>query len=307
MRGLNALSFGLRAVDPLQSANLTDFAAQCAAVGAVLDTTGTPHCVLQSYAHNVGPDLTKPAIPGARAVSDYRSNPAAGGCPIIDPVQWICAYGSGDGTISCNAIDECDWATGQHHILAPFVGGGGATPNPGPIAGSASGTQTGSGAGASSSENVLGVSIENLSGGSASNFRIGDKWRITVSGPANAAVTNSAQQNGVSLGQQGHGTTDASGKLILTGTMDASTQGGWTEQWYVGGNAAGNLSFTVAPTSAVTNVNQQGANPTIASQQAGTTSNAQNGGQVSDPASDNTLLYLGIAAATAFFLFSGRH
>jgi hypothetical protein len=77
-------------------------------------------------------------------------------------------------------------------------------------------------------------------------FQVGDTWLITVTGPANSPVSNTATQNGNLLGTTPYGSTDGSGNFTLSGQMTAGTVGSWTESWSVGGVAASPLSFSVS-------------------------------------------------------------
>ena len=90
------------------------------------------------------------------------------------------------------------------------------------------------------------VTIQNLTSGSSSQFNIGDQWRLTITGPANPQVTGSSTQNGQSNPAAPFGSTDSSGRAVLTGSMSSDTVGNWSEQWFVGGQPAGSVSFTVA-------------------------------------------------------------
>jgi hypothetical protein len=103
----------------------------------------------------------------------------------------------------------------------------------------------------------LGVRIENLSGGSSSSFKVGDQWRLTITGPANSPVTGSSNHNGQSNAAAPFGNTNASGVAVLTGSMAADTVGNWSEQWFVAGQPAGSISFTVAAPAAATQQQQQ--------------------------------------------------
>lgn len=91
------------------------------------------------------------------------------------------------------------------------------------------------------------VSVENVSRpGQTSSFRVGDNWRITVTGPAGQPVSATSIHNGVSQAGSNFGTTDSSGRAVLTGQMTSDTVGSWSESWQVGGQPAGSLVFTVA-------------------------------------------------------------
>jgi hypothetical protein len=104
---------------------------------------------------------------------------------------------------------------------------------------------------ASQSGKPLGVTLQNATGTSNTQFRVGDSFRLVVTGPANAQVTGSSQHDGKGGGAAPFGSTDASGTAIITGTMTPDTVGGWVEQWYVGGQSAGSVSFSVvAPAAA---------------------------------------------------------
>jgi hypothetical protein len=90
------------------------------------------------------------------------------------------------------------------------------------------------------------VSITNTTRGGSTTFYVGDSWRVDVTGAPNQPVTVSANYNGTDLGTASEGQTDGNGQFTLTGTMDSSVVGNWTEVWYVGGVAASpTLSFTV--------------------------------------------------------------
>ena len=99
---------------------------------------------------------------------------------------------------------------------------------------------------AASGSYPLSVRLLNSSGGQASAFNVGDSWQVIVYGPPNAQVSASATQNGTSLGSGSMGTIGSNGQLVITGTMDASQVGNWSESWTVGGQAAGTISFSVA-------------------------------------------------------------
>lgn len=89
------------------------------------------------------------------------------------------------------------------------------------------------------------VAFTNITSGNASQFRVGDSWRVSISGASpNQPIVVTGVQNGKSSTTQ-LGVTDASGAWTSTGTMDASTVGNWTESWSVGGVPAAQLSFTV--------------------------------------------------------------
>jgi hypothetical protein len=90
------------------------------------------------------------------------------------------------------------------------------------------------------------LAFANLSTGDAAHFRVGDRWRVSISGASpNAPIVVTGVQNGKSDTTQ-LGVTDGSGSWSSSGTMDASTVGTWVESWKVGGLPAAQLSFTVS-------------------------------------------------------------
>jgi hypothetical protein len=83
-------------------------------------------------------------------------------------------------------------------------------------------------------------------------FQVGDSWQLTIKGTANQPVSGTVSQNGKSLGTTAYGSTDSTGQLVLTGSMDSTTVGSWSELWTVGTTSAPVLTFSVssAPTPA---------------------------------------------------------
>jgi hypothetical protein len=78
-------------------------------------------------------------------------------------------------------------------------------------------------------------------------LQVGDSWKLVITGTANQPVSGTASQDGQSLGTTPYGSTDANGQLVLTGSMDASTVGNWSELWTVGTVSAPVLTFSVSP------------------------------------------------------------
>jgi hypothetical protein len=90
------------------------------------------------------------------------------------------------------------------------------------------------------------VSFNTSRGPGASALYPGDTWSITITGGApNAAVTVSGSDPAGSYVGTSMGKTDANGNFTLSGTIDASQLGNWSEQWSVGGASAGTISFSV--------------------------------------------------------------
>jgi hypothetical protein len=77
-------------------------------------------------------------------------------------------------------------------------------------------------------------------------LQVGDSWLVTVMGPPNSPVSNTASIGNWS-GSAPYGSTDENGNFTLTGQATASTVGTWTETWSVGGINAPAITFTVSP------------------------------------------------------------
>lgn len=253
----------------------------CGNTGEVIGPNG--QCTLPQYlpSNYQLTSPTVPAVPGAVAVASYRMNPAfVGGCPVIDPTSNLCAYGSGTDTIACSELRECDGVVGTavHYEYAvpggpdsnvdiTVVGGSGKTyqgnpANPaytGPAApiaaastqgqsptggGGSTGGGTGSGGGAGV---IVPVTLTFLNTSRAGMpLKVGDSWSLTIMGSASTPVTGDATQNGKLVGKgTPFGSTDSSGKKVLTGVMTADTVGQWSETFFVGSQSA-QLTFTVA-------------------------------------------------------------
>jgi hypothetical protein len=76
-------------------------------------------------------------------------------------------------------------------------------------------------------------------------MQVGDTWVASITGAqANAPVVVQGGMNGV-LGNVQVGTTDANGDFSLSGTCTSDEVGSWTEQWIVGGDVVGNISFVI--------------------------------------------------------------
>lgn len=122
-------------------------------------------------------------------------------------------------------------------------GGGGATGSGTPGGG------TGAGTSPSSPKSYSPViSLQNLTGSSTSEFKVGDQFRITISnGPPNTDVKVSSVHDGASA-SAGMGKTDGNGNFSLTGTMSQGEIGSWAETWSVGDKTLPSISFKVVST-----------------------------------------------------------
>ncbi len=106
-------------------------------------------------------------------------------------------------------------------------------------------TSTAAGANQTAATYPVTATLRNLSR-PGSDMRVGDSWELTITGRPNAAITAAASHNGASA-TQSFGTTDGSGRKVLTGTYDASVLGSWSQTWTISGQSA-TISFTVLPT-----------------------------------------------------------
>lgn len=88
----------------------------------------------------------------------------------------------------------------------------------------------------------------NQTSGDNSNFHVGDKWQIHISGAAlNAPVSMNGAKNGTNTPLAQFGSTDSSGSFTLAGTMSAGEVGSWQEAWRVADQIVASISFTVSP------------------------------------------------------------
>lgn len=76
-------------------------------------------------------------------------------------------------------------------------------------------------------------------------FAAGDTWQMTLTGAPNSPVYISGTHNGQDMGKTPFGTTDASGRIVLNGTMTANEVGQWTETFWIGSEASSPVSFEV--------------------------------------------------------------
>ena len=89
------------------------------------------------------------------------------------------------------------------------------------------------------------LKFENLTSGDTSNLKVGDAWRVSISGgPPNASVVVSGGMNGA-VADTPMGTTDANGTFVKQGIVTADAVGMWLESWKTGGIVAGSFGFRV--------------------------------------------------------------
>ncbi|MGO9131616.1 MAG: hypothetical protein ACLQIS_18025 [Bryobacteraceae bacterium] len=92
------------------------------------------------------------------------------------------------------------------------------------------------------------VQISNLTRGGNTSFYVGDSFQVSVQGPPNQQVSNTAEQNANGWSTTPYGYTDSNGNFSMSGVMTLAAVGSWTEVWTVGSyQALPTLSFTVTP------------------------------------------------------------
>lgn len=97
-------------------------------------------------------------------------------------------------------------------------------------------------------------------------FEVGDQYLITVQGAPNSAVTMLGMLNGVQVqaAPVAIGTTDATGQLLVQGTMQAANIGVHLQTWTVGTAVALPLTFTVSAAASAPATPASPATPTAA-------------------------------------------
>lgn len=114
------------------------------------------------------------------------------------------------------------------------------TVNPGPAPAGPGGTPGGG--------QALGVTIQNLTTGDTGTFHVLDVWREVITGPANQTVYLDTVKDGNDQGELFVGYTDATGALVIGGTISAAMLGNFVETFRVGTAAVpGQIIFSVVP------------------------------------------------------------
>jgi hypothetical protein len=76
-------------------------------------------------------------------------------------------------------------------------------------------------------------------------FQAGDSFQLVITGPPNSPIIGTASQNGAVSSSSPFGSTDGTGRAIITGTWGAGDVGQWQESWQAGNGAPVPLSFQV--------------------------------------------------------------
>ena len=208
--------------------------------------TGIEDCVSMGLATSAGQACV--ARNTARAVAAENQH-------LADNAQYqtqLCISNGGGGWVP-QGQDVGQWCAGQY--------GGSVTPGYVPIVSSGpSGTPVtppAAGAAVVPAAGAARLSFQNLTNASTSQFQVGDKWVVSITG----AVPNT--QVGVSGGMNGAmsysvmGSTDGSGNFSKSGQITADQVGTWQETWGVGdptkgpAQSVGFIAFTVNPAATV--------------------------------------------------------
>jgi hypothetical protein len=176
--------------------------------------------------------------------------------------------------------------------------------SPGPVAGG--GGTTGGGLSPS-------FAFTNLTSGDNTNFKVGDRWQILVTGPPNAPVSFNGGRNGEN---QVHpmGSTDSTGKFTLNGQMGQGEIGDWAEAWRVNNQIVASFSFHVLPSSSVTTPSStpgtgtgtgSGSRQTTQSSTSKSVFDTLPGGSVEIGGMDIPWALIGGGLVVAYFMFKG--
>lgn len=79
------------------------------------------------------------------------------------------------------------------------------------------------------------VGLANLTTGNSAVFYVGDKFRITITGPVGQLVVGSANVNNNGKSSSNYGNISSSGILTIDGQFKSEHIGSWVETWEVGG------------------------------------------------------------------------
>jgi len=149
---------------------------------------------------------------------------------------------------------------------------------------------------------ALSFAFTNLTSGDNTNFKVGDRWQIDITGPPNAPVSMNGGRNGENNLHQ-MGVIDSSGRFKLNGQMGQGEIGSWTEAWRVNNQIIASFSFRVQPSGSVTG---NAPATTGGGQTAKTSSGVLDklpGGLITIGGSDIPIWALGAAAVVAYFMF----
>lgn len=89
------------------------------------------------------------------------------------------------------------------------------------------------------------VALTNTTAFGNPNFTVGDKYVLSATGPVGAEVGITAVWDGNQLPYSDLGTIGSDGTWSLSGQMDPSSTGVWSETIYVAGTEAGTFAFVV--------------------------------------------------------------
>ena len=93
-------------------------------------------------------------------------------------------------------------------------------------------------------------SFTNLTRGDNSNFLVGDRWQILITGlQPNARISVNGGMNGANA-LTPMGQADGTGRFVLSGQMTSDQVGSWVEAWRANDALIQSLTFTVKPAAA---------------------------------------------------------
>jgi len=79
------------------------------------------------------------------------------------------------------------------------------------------------------------------------SFVVGDQFKLTITGPPLQQIFVEAWHDGVHMEKAPFGAIGADGKFVVSGAMEPSAVGAWSETWYGGGTMIQNVAFFVVP------------------------------------------------------------
>lgn len=92
---------------------------------------------------------------------------------------------------------------------------------------------------------AMGVTLTNTTAYGSPNFTVGDNFIVVAYGSPGSVVSVDATLNGVELGLSTYGAIGTDGTFSLTGQMDPSAIGVWSENWYIDGAPMASFNFVV--------------------------------------------------------------
>jgi hypothetical protein len=79
------------------------------------------------------------------------------------------------------------------------------------------------------------------------SFFVGDHWTLTITGPPYQLISMEAWHDGVHFPQSPFGQFGGDGKFTLSGVMDFSQVGAWSQTFYGGDTLIQMVAYFVVP------------------------------------------------------------